>query len=237
MKFFLVFLIGIIAGAALFTIGLFYNPFIDRAGVSPLAVTNDTKIALTFSAVPDDALLYTDNGNTIVSPHPDRVAELWEPAVRKTRVLVTMLQDSRGAISGIGIKFATQSEETELLQGKAMINSAWHIYLPNEGTFLIDQTENYWSYIRDIVIPARRSTADNWRGNFYRIMTAGPGALGTGRVTGGSGRFDGIAGEAVESLSARAYSAKVGPVSMTGDLTIAIPDTQTADVERVSSRR
>lgn len=236
MKYFLALLAGLVFGAALFVFALFYNPFVDKSGVSPLAVTDESKIELTFSAVPDDTLLYTDNGDTIVTPHPDRVAELWEPAVRDTRILVTMLQDSRGEISGFGIKFSTESEDTSLWQGKAMLNSLWHIYLPGQGTLLIDQTENYWSYIRDIVIPARRSSADNWRGNFYRVMTAGPGALGTARVTGGSGRYDDLSGEAVESLSARGYSAKLGPVSMTGSLTIAIADARSADVESVSSR-
>jgi hypothetical protein len=236
MKYFLAFLTGLIFGAAVFFLGLVYNPFIDKPGVSPLAVTRDPKIELTFSAVPDDALLYTDNGDSIVTPHPERVAELWEPAVNKTRIWVTMLQDSRGTISGVGIKFSTQSEDTALLKGEAMANSMWHVYLPDRGTFLIDQTENYWAYLRDIVIPARRSSVANWRGNFYRVMTAGPGALGTGRVTGGSGRFNNLSGEAVESLSARGYSATVGPVSMTGSLTVAIPQAEVAGTEQVSSR-
>ncbi len=236
MKYFLAFLIGAIVGATLFVFGLLYNPFLDKPGVSPLAVTKDRKIELTFSAVPDDALLYTDNGDTIVTPHPERVAELWEPAINHTRIWVTLLQDSRGAINGLGIKYSSESEDTALLKGKAMANSLWHIYLPDQGTLLIDQTENYWSYLRDIVIPARRSSADTWRGTFYRIMTAGPSALGTARVTGGSGRFDQLLGEAVESLSARGYSAKLGPVSMTGGLTIAIPETEQSATERVSSR-
>jgi len=60
-------------------------------------------------------------------------------------------------------------------------------------------------------------------------MTQGPGALGTGRVSGGNGEFAGMASEAVESLRARAYSAEFGPVSMDGNLTITLPATVTVD--------
>ena len=88
---------------------------------------------------------------------------------------------------------------------------------------LVDQIENYWAYLREIVIPARWSSGDNWKGSFFRIMTQGPGALGTARVTGGTGKFSGMTSEAVETLTARAYSATEGPVSMSGGLTITVP--------------
>jgi hypothetical protein len=94
---------------------------------------------------------------------------------------------------------------------------------------LIDQVENYWSYLREIVVPARWSSGDNWMGSYFRIVTQGPGALGTGRVTGGNGKFAGMSSEAVESLTARAYSAIEGPVSMSGSLTITIPTTTVSD--------
>ena len=61
-------------------------------------------------------------------------------------------------------------------------------------------------------------------------MTSGPGALGIARVTGGSGDFAGQGSEAVESLTATAYSALAGPVSMNGNLTIIAP-TATANTE------
>jgi hypothetical protein len=72
-------------------------------------------------------------------------------------------------------------------------------------------------------VPARWSSGDNWRGSFFRILTHGPGALGTARVTGGTGNFAGISSEAVETLTARAYSANDGLVSANGGLTISLP--------------
>jgi len=223
MKYVISLLLGLITGSVLFLCGLYYNPFVGQPSISPLAVTNDRVVDLGFSAVPADAILYTDHGETIVLPHPERVAELWEPAIHDTSLFVTRLEDSRGGNAGVGIKFRTESEATKIMKGEALASSVWHIYLPGQGTMLIDQTENYWSYIRDIVIPARWSSGDNWRGSFYRVMTIGPGSLGTARVTGGSGMLSGITTESVESLTAAGYSATTGPVSMTGSLTVAIP--------------
>ena len=77
-----------------------------------------------------------------------------------------------------------------------MVSSVWHVYLPGQGTFMIDQTENYWSYICEVVVPARMSSGDNWRGAFHGVMTSGPGALGTARVTGGSGLYRNLESEA-----------------------------------------
>lgn len=224
MKYVVALIAGLLCGAVIFALGLYMNPFVGSATVSPLAVAKERVVDLSFSAVPDNGLLFTDSGDSIIDRHPERVALLWEPAIAGTRLFVTMLENSRGDIAGVGIKLLSKSERTSLIRGEALAESTWHVYLPGQGTLLIDQTENYWSYIRDVVVPARRSSADSWRGSFHRITTHGPGALGTARVTGGSGAFAGMTSEAVESLTATGYSAATGPAAMRGSLTIAIPD-------------
>ena len=85
---------------------------------------------------------------------------------------------------------------------------------------LIEQSENHWSFIREVVIPAHWSAGENWRGTWHGTISDGPGALGTGRVFGSSGRFAGLEADAIETLTAKAYSADVGPVAMEGQLTI-----------------
>jgi len=231
MKHLVSLLLGLVAGASLFLLGLYFNPFAGQSAISPLAVTDSRVVELSFSAVPGDGILYTDYGDSIVAPHPDRVAELWEPAVADTYILVTHLQDSRGAAAGVGIKFFSASEQTSIFTSKVLANSVWHVYLPGKGTFLFDQTENYWAFIRDVVIPARLSSGDKWIGAFHRNMTTGPGSLGTGRVSGGSGLFADISSEAVESLTARGYSAVSGPVSMSGNLTVVLPESSPDEEE------
>ena len=225
MKYVASLLLGIVVGVALFAIGMYYNPFAEQLMVSPLAVSNEEQLEFSFTAVPGQTILYTDNGETSVSTHPDRVAELWEPTIVDTRFAVTLLDDGRGEVAALGIKFSTDSEQTELINARALVNSAWHIYVPGKGTLYVDQIENYWSYLQEIVVPARWSSGDNWMGSYFRIVTDGPGALGTARVTGGTGSFAGMSSEAVETLTARAYSANEGLVSANGSLTISLRQT------------
>ena len=223
MKYFVSLLVGIVVGAVLFAVGFYSNPFMNQTLISPLAVTGERVINLSYSAVPGESILFTNNGESVPLPHPKRVAKLLEPAVSDTRLFVTELQDGSGDFAGIGIKFSSESEQSRLIKGEALANSVWHIYLPGKGTMLIDQTENYWPYIREVRIPARLSSGDNWRGSFHGIMTSGPSALRTARVSGASGLYSNLESEAVESLTARGYSTLQGPVSMTGTLTITLP--------------
>ena len=231
MKYLISLLVGTLLGATLFLLGLYYNPFVGQASVSPLAVSDTPVIDLIYSAVPGESILYTNNGESTIAAFPDRVGELWEPAIVDTSAWVTELRSSRGEWVGIGIKFSSPSEQTRIVHGEAMANSVWHIYLPEKGTFLIDQTENYWTYLRDVVIPAYWSSSDNWRGTYHSIMTNGPGSLGTARLTGGSGMYADLISEAVESRTARGYSSTVGPISMSGSLSVAISNTEVVNAE------
>lgn len=223
MKYVLGFLAGTVVGVVLCVVALYYNPLADARATSPLAIAEQPLVDFTYSAVPAESIAFTNDGESAIPPHPSTIAELWEPAIRRTNVLVTLLSDRPGSTVGIGIKYSSDSERTRLLASEAMIDSAWHVYLPGRGTFFIDQTENLWSYLRHIVIPARWNSADSWRGAWFGIITAGPGALGTARLTGGSGRFADLSAEVVESWNAKAYSSELGPVAMSGSLTIALP--------------
>lgn len=223
MKYVISLIVGMVVGVALFVLGLYYNPFVGNPSVSPLAISDLELVELSYSLVPRESIVFTNDGESDVAPHPTKVLELWEPTVKKTRGFVTTLTDSRGEPVGLGVKFSSDSEQSALLDAEVLVNSVWHIYLPERGTLFVDQTENYWSYLHDIVIPSKMSSGDNWRGSWYGIMSSGPGALGTARVTGSTGDMMDVESEAVESVTARAYSATSGPVGMTGNLSIALP--------------
>jgi len=227
-------LAGMVVGAAGFAFVLYVNPFMARDQLSPIAVSSANVISLSYSAAIDDSIIYTNSGEKRLQPHPAKVLQLWEAPVRHTTAAAMLLRDGRGEIAGLGIKFSSDSEATRLLNGQAIVDSAWHIYLPGRGTMFIDQSENYWGYLREIVLPAYWSSADNWRGNWHGNLTSGPGALGTARVTGGSGKFAGVVTDGVESVTAKAYSIDRGPVAVEARLTIELPDsseTVSADLQ------
>ena len=66
MKYLVSLLIGMLIGAALFAAGMYYNPFTGHELVSPLAVSKDKNMHVTYTAVPGEMILYTDDGESTV---------------------------------------------------------------------------------------------------------------------------------------------------------------------------
>ena len=224
MKYIIALFLGLLTGATLFVVGVVYNPFISQQDLSPLSVTDSQTVTLGYSAVASDSIIFSNDGESRINPHPEKVLQLWEASIRQTSAMATVLLDGRSQPAGLGIKFASLSESTRLLAGQALVDSVWYVYLPGRGALFIEQTENYWSYIRDIVIPAYRSSANTWTGAWLGNVTAGPGALGTAKVTGGSGEFEGLVTMGVETLSMRAWRADNGPIAAHGRLIIELPN-------------
>ncbi len=223
MKYLIALILGLLTGAALAAIGIVYNPVAKTPGLSPLAVSDQSLMQLNYSAVASSSIAYTNNGESAATPHPQRILQLWEEPIRRTDVMMTPLTTASGEFAGLGIKFMSDSEASRLIEGKALVDSNWYVVLPGQGTFFIEQSENYWGFLKEVVLPAHWSSADSWKGVWNGNVTDGPGALGTGRVHGGHGVFSGVNSEVVESLSAKAYSSRLGPVAMQGSLMIDVP--------------
>ncbi|MDJ0748792.1 MAG: hypothetical protein QNJ11_04875 [Woeseiaceae bacterium] len=223
MKYAIALLLGFITGLLLFAVGLVYNPFIGDRGLSPLSVTDGRVMTLTFSNVPSDSIAYTNDGESTHMPHPEKVLQLWEAPIRLTSTMTTVLHDARDDVAGIGVKFTSKSEETRLLNGEAMTNSVWYIYLPRQGSLFVQQTENYWRFLSEVGFSAWRSSGNNWRGTWLGDLTSGPGVLGTASVSGGAGGLAELETEAVESLTVRAFSTDTGFVAAEGRLLIEMP--------------
>ena len=223
MKYIAALIFGLLVGAALFVVGLLINPFIADRGVSPLSVTDAQVITLNYASVPAESIVYTNDGESLQPPHPEKVLQLWEPPIRMTSAMATVMRDARNQVAGIGVKFMSNSESTRVLRGEAIVDSVWYVYLPEHGSMFIEQTENYFPLIREVAFPAWRSSANSWRGQWFGNLTAGPGALGTARVSGGSGKREGLSMEGVEAMTVKAFSAETGLVSADGRLIIEMP--------------
>ena len=223
MKYLIALIIGMLTGAVVFAAGVVYNPFISKQVLSPLAVTDLQTVTLAYSGVASDGIVFTNDGESRISPYPEKVLQLWEASIRQTSASVKVMRDGRGQVAGLGIKISSLSEATRLFSGKAIVDSVWYVYLPGRGGMFIEQTENYWDYLRGIVLPAYRSSANTWQGTWLGNLTAGPGALGTAKVTGSSGEFNGLEMLAVESLAVRMWRAVDGPLAAEGQLLIELP--------------
>ena len=113
-------LVGLLVGAAAFLALLYYNPLTQKDTLSPLSVSEEEVTILNYSAVAVDSLVYTNDGESTVQPFPERVGELWEASIVDSEMWVTELQNSRGMPVGLGIKFSTRSEQTELIRGDSL---------------------------------------------------------------------------------------------------------------------
>ncbi len=220
MKYAISLLLGLLCGAALFVVGLLNNPFVADRNLSPLSVGDTTVTSLSYTAVPARSIAYTNSGEMRLQPHPKGIRPLWENTIALTDVMVTEMRDARGQTAGVGVKFSSRSESTSLLRGEALVDSAWYVHLPGRGSFFIEQSENYWQFIKNVLVPAYRNSANSWKGIWFGDLTVGPGALGMARVTGVGGSLLGRSMAAVESLSVQAYSTDKGPVSAEGRLLI-----------------
>ena len=223
MKYIASLVLGVLVGLVVFAAGLLVNPFIANRGLSPLAVTNAEVITLNFANVPADSIAYTNDGESLHKPYPEKVLELWEAPIRMTSAMVTVMRDARNQVAGFGVKFMSSSEATRLFNGEVIMDSVWYVYLPEHGSMFIEQTENYFPFIREVAFPAWRSSANSWRGDWLGDLSVGPGALGTAAVSGGSGRVEGLRMEGIESMSVDAFSADFGLVSAEGRLIIEMP--------------
>ena len=229
MKYLIALLLGLPVGAALFAAALIYNPFASKQHLSPVTVTAAQTITLSYSAVAADNIIYTNDGRSRTKPQPKKVLQLWEKSIRQTTAMVTLLRDGRNQAAGIGIKISSLSERTDLLAAKALVDSVWYMYLPGKGAFFVEQSENYWNYLRQVVVAAHRSSANVWKGNWHADVTFGPGALKTAKVTGGSGPYQGHVMHGVESLSAYVYAVNGGLVAAQGRFIIELPSTDETD--------
>lgn len=225
MKYLLSLAIGMLVGAAIAAAFIVVNPLAASRALSPLEVSDRPQLTLSYSLVPADTIVHTNNGDTRGDPTPGKVQQLWEPAIRNTGVTVTAMSGATGETRAIGIKFASLSESTRLIRNEAMIDSVWHVYMPERGTFIVGQRENRFDYLRTVVLPAMWSSSKRWRGLWRGHVTAGPGSLGTGRFAGGSGEFAGLDADVIESHTVRAYSAESGPVAKEGVLLVELPAT------------
>lgn len=234
MKYIISLVLGLVTGAALFALGLVFNPLIADRGLSPLSVTDAAVITLSFPSTPSESIVYTNSGELMHQPHPEKVLQLWEAPIRKTSAMVSLMRDGRSQVAGIGVKFSSLSESTRLLNGEAIVDSVWYVYLPEQGSLFLRQTENYWPFLREVAFPAWRSSGNNWRGTWLGDLTAGPGALGTAAVSGGSGNLRDMETIGVESLSVRAFSTDNGLIAADGRLIIEIPTPTVAPAEEES---
>lgn len=189
MKYALVCVLGLVAGAASTCAALLLNPFDDRP--------HTTGLIAGFGAESTGELrLFT--GKVLASTHEGRVPapgiatpSLPEPAVRGVLGELVELRDATGAPAGYATRIAVLAERSSLLRGELLSDDYWSVWLPGTGSLFIAGERNLWPIVRRVILPMRYRRED-FTGPWTFVATTGPTRGGYGDVIGASG---GLAGE------------------------------------------
>ena len=183
-----------------------FNPLTSSNDRVPISANSSQALDLRFGSHVSDALAYTNGGFDELPVRPAGIGELWHPTLNGAHAAVHALENSHGAVVGVGVKFLAPSERSRLLTGDILVDSSWNVLLPGTGSFFVDQTENYWPFLRSVALPAMRAEDKRWQGDFETDLTVGPAPTLEGRMIGASGVLRGHRGEAREALAASGYS-------------------------------
>lgn len=205
MRYLFALLLGFLAGVAVVAAVVYYNPATATNESVITRTTDGVNLELLYGSQSGDALAYTNSGSSHWPRVPAAVADLWHPALVGVHVAVHPLQNGRGEPVGVGVKFFQLSEDTRLLRGEVLVDSAWSVMLPGAGSLFVEQDENYWPFVRAVGLPAWLDGNKRWQGEFRSELTVGPRGTLEGVVVGASGVMRDRLGEARESMSVQSY--------------------------------
>ena len=221
MKYVVSLLLGFVLGAAMVAAALYYNPLTRENVRVPLTAAAGASLEFFYGSKDGDTILRTNHSRRLLARVPEDIPDLWEPALKGVSVWLTVLRDVDRLPVGLGLRMSALSEDTRLLTGDVLLDSAWNVHLPGRGSFFIDTVDDVWPLARAVVLPAWRAPDKQWRGSFSTDLTVGPSPTHVGHMVGSSGDFQGLAGDSRESISLSAFSLQEGRTDMHGSLLIA----------------
>lgn len=221
MKYVISLAAGIVLGAALVIVALYYNPLAADNPRVPLTAAPGASVEVFYDAAAD-TVARTGSVDGLLATVPTAAEELWEPVLAGTEVRLLQLRDVDGRPVGLGVRFATLDAGTRPLTGELLVDNVWNLHLQDRGSLFVDGLDNLWPLARQVLVPAWRAEDGVWQGRYDGDITVGPRPSRVAVMTGGAGVFAGTRGEARESLSAEAFSLRDGEITADGSLLIAI---------------
>jgi hypothetical protein len=212
MKYLVVALLGVLLGAAAAGAVLYYNPLTARTAVPP----GSPDLTLHYG-LPGDALQFVAGSRVTLPSWPHGEDALWEETIASSALLAIVLRDDHGAPTAIATRLMAASRGTDLLLSGALVSDYWLLTVPDEGTMFLHADTNLWPFLKDTLVPVWYLNRP-WNGPTDIRPTMGPGADGTGVMLGGTGRFAGAAGTAVEDYTLTALDRASHHVTATGQL-------------------
>jgi hypothetical protein len=216
MKYLITSLTGAVLGMVASAAVLFFNPLsVPRTG--PAAIRGASTYHYRFPEQSTFSL--THDGQLRLPRVPREAPRLWEAAIRATVMSGLVLEDAGGAGSIVASRVSVPLPDSELLTTGYVVADYWLLTVPGRGSIFVESDNNIWPLLRDSVVPVtylRRS----WGGPKSYAVTIGPDVRRAGTVTGISGAFDGMGGQAWERYGLQQFTAARGIEDLRGELSI-----------------
>lgn len=222
MKHLFVAVLGLLLGAALAVVAVYFNPLPEKAAAEPLAAGSVLRYSL-----PDHVLEFS------LGEHARRLGRsagddsLWEEAVDRSAVLGLVLDDASAAPAAVASRLMTTAAETNLLTKGVLVSDLWLVTFPGQGTLIVRAESNAWPFLKETLIPAWY-LGRSWKGPVEYWPTVGPAADDTAVVVGVSGAFRGSEGSAVERYELAVLDPDRHAVVAKGELHLSLPGPQVA---------
>ena len=209
----LLFLGGVILGAALLVMGLYYFPFPHATRterILPVFEANAPKpeifrYTLSVARDSDVVSLITSGVPTIFPMIPATERVLSEPNVKDGLALINKMRDDNGNIVALATELESGHEQSRLIKGRVMTHTTWTVIVPGRGALFVYQVEDNWTLFKRFVLPGLLFNK-SWQGSWKNLNTLGPRPDGYGQVIGGTGEFAGKRGHFIEFAELRDFS-------------------------------
>jgi hypothetical protein len=198
VAFVLIALVALVIGAIGATLISIANPFAPKRKTAEIAAAADGLIHETFYMHTVKHLVAaTHSGDKPIPTYPSGIPVLAEPNLKSAFVLIAKVADKSGQIIGFTTEQEDVSPESNIMQGRMIMDTTWTITIPSRGTLFLSEVEDASEFARKVVMPALLLKRE-WNEPWTFITSAGPGPNGRGIIVGGTGDFEGAKGTFVE---------------------------------------
>jgi hypothetical protein len=222
MKYLIVAIVGLVLGAALAGVVIYFNPLATKSAPMPNAADRVLRYSL-----PDQVLGFAVGEDVRLLGHDAGDDSLWEETIDRSAVLGLVLNDASGQPSALASRLIATSDETDLLLRGVLVSDLWLITVPSEGTLFVDADSNAWPFLKETLMPVWYLERP-WNGPAEYWPTVGPGADDSAKVLGVAGSFRGSSGSAVERYEITALDPARKLALANGELHLNLPGPQVA---------
>jgi hypothetical protein len=222
MKYLVVAVLGLLFGAAVAGVVLYFNPLASKSAPLP----NVTDRVLRYS-LPDHVLELAVGEDARLFGQDIGEDSLWEETIDRSAVLGLVLTDASNQPVALASRLLSTSSDTDLLLRGVLVSDHWLVTILGEGTLFVHADSNAWPFLKQTLVPVWYLDRP-WNGPAEYWPTVGPGPDAAADVVGVAGSFTGREGRAVERYEVSVLDPDSNLALARGEIHLDVPGPQVA---------